>query len=115
MIGIVKGRVMIYIILAVGLLVVMTLAYRSYQKNGDTTYLLKTISLIFAVLFFTYISKVIFIHKPIFILHLTLLFLSWGALFNFLIKGRLNLFMILSPALSTTLFFAIALFFRENA
>ena len=67
-----------------------------------------------AAIFFTYVSKVILVHKPLFIVHLTLVLLSWVGVFYYLFKDRLILWFLLSP-LATTLFFIFeALFFREH-
>jgi hypothetical protein len=106
---------MIYFILAILLLLIIVSIYYRYQKDNNPKQLLKSIAYVLAVLFFTYISKVIIIHKPIFVLHLALVMLSWSGLFLYLIKDRLRLWMIFAPLSSTVLFFAMALFFRENA
>jgi len=106
---------MIYFVLAILLLLVVVSIYYSYQKSNDPKQLLKSIAFVVAVLFFTYISKVIIVHKPVFVLHLALVMLSWSGLFLYLVKDRLRLWMIFAPLASTVLFFAMALFFRENA
>ena len=106
---------MIYFVLAILLLLVVVSIYFSYKKSRDKKQLLKSIGFVMAVLFFTYISKAIIVHKPIFVLHLALVMLSWSGLFLYLVKDRLRLWMILAPLVSTILFFAMALFFRENA
>ena len=106
---------MIYLIIAFILLSITLSIYYSYKKSNDQKRVLMSITLVLSVLFFTYISKVIIIHKPIFVLHLALMIISWIGLFLYLVKNRLQLWMILAPAVSTSLFFAIALFFRENA
>ena len=105
---------MIYFLLALLLLIVMGLLYRKYTQANNPKYLLKSIGLLLLVLFFTYISKVIIIHKPVFVLHLAFVMLSWIGLFFYLVKDKLNLWMILSPLASTLFFFAMALFFKEN-
>jgi hypothetical protein len=106
---------MIYFILAILLLLVVVSIYYSYKKSADKKRLLISIVFVLSVLFFTYISKVIIVHKPIFVLHLALVMLSWAGLFFYLVKNRLHLWMILAPLASTVVFFAMALFFRENA
>jgi hypothetical protein len=103
-----------YLFLSILLLVVIFLVYLSYKKSGNSSKLIRSVGFIAMVIFFTYISKVIFIHKPLFIIHLALVILSWGGLFFYLIKDRLYLWMILSPLFSTLFFFAMALFFKEN-
>lgn len=105
---------MIYFTLAVLLLIVVALIYNSYKKSNNKEELFKSILYVLSVLFFTYITKAIIIHKPIFVLHLALVLLSWGGLFLYLVKDRLNIWMIFAPIVSTVLFFSIALFFREN-
>ena len=114
MIGIQAGKLMIYFFLAVLLLITVALIYYKYQKSDDPKSLVKSIAIVGMTLFFTYISKVIFIHKPIFILHLALVLISWGGVYLYLIKNRLNLLMVLAPLASTLFFLAVALFFREN-
>jgi len=105
---------MIYFLLALLLLVVIGILYRKYTQLNDPKYLIKSIGLLFIVMFFTYISKVIIIHKPLFVLHLAFVMLSWIGLFYYLVKDRLNLWMLLSPLASTLFFIAMALFFKEN-
>jgi len=104
-----------YIFLSILLLVVIFLLYLSYKKSGDKSKLIKSLGFVAVVLFFTYVSKVIFVHKPLFIVHLALVMLSWFGLFVYLVKDKLQLWMILSPLFSTLFFFAMALFFKENS
>jgi hypothetical protein len=106
---------MIYFTIAVLLLLVILLIYYRYKKSDNPKQLIQSIMFVGIVLFFTYISKVIIVHKPIFVLHLALVILSWIGLFLYLVKNRLQLWMVLAPLASTILFFAMALFFRENA
>ena len=106
---------MIYFTIAVLLLLVILLIYYKYKKSDNPKQLIQSVTFVGIVLFFTYISKVIIVHKPIFVLHLALVILSWIGLFLYLVKNRLQLWMILAPIVSTILFFAMALFFRENA
>lgn len=106
---------MLYFLLALLLLIVIVSLYYGYQKSSDPQWLLRGIFYVIAVLFFTYISKVILVHKPIFVLHLALVILSWIGLFGYLFKSRLNHWMLFAPLVSTLFFFAMALFFREHA
>ena len=106
---------MIYLIIAFLLLIITLSIFYNYKKRNDKKRVLMSITLVLSVLFFTYISKVIIIHKPIFVLHLALMIISWTGLFLYLVKNRLQLMMILAPVVSTSLFFTIALFFRDNA
>ncbi len=104
----------LYILLALIFTVVMFLVYMRYQKEHDTKQLLRYAAAVVAVVFFTYVSKIILVHKPLFIIHLASLFLSWFALLQYLVKKQLNWWFLMAPAL-TTLFFVIeALFFREH-
>ena len=104
----------LYIFMALVLLAVILLLYIKYRETGDSKLLLRYAGAVGIAVFFTYVSKVIFVHKPVFIVHLALLFLSWIGVFYYLFKDRLILWFLLSP-LATTLFFVIeALFFREH-
>jgi len=104
----------LYIAMALVLLAAILLLYMKYRKTGDIKQLLRYVAAIGVAMFFTYISKLILVHKPIFIVHLALLFLSWIGVFYYLFKERLILWFLLAP-LATTLFFIFeALFFREN-
>jgi hypothetical protein len=114
MTGTAGDKRMVYFLLALLLLIVIGLIYRKFIKSDNPKYLLKSVILLFLVLFFTYISKVIIIHKPLFVLHLAFVMLSWIGLFFYLVKDKLNLWMILSPLASTLFFIAMALFFKEN-
>ncbi len=114
MIGKVNDK-MIYFILALLILIVIVSVYYNYKKRNDPKWLLKSITFVLATLFFTYISKAIIVHKPIFVLHLALVMLSWAGLFFYLLKNKLNLWMIFAPLFSTLLFFTMALLFREYA
>lgn len=105
---------MIYLVLALIVATLALLIYKNFHKAAPKTILLQ-LGAVGAALFFTYIAKVIFIHKPTFIVHLGFLLLSWYGVFLFLIKQRFNAWLIFAP-LATTLFFVLmALFFRENA
>ncbi len=106
---------MIYFVLALIVAILIFSIYILYKKGIGKKELVMRIGLSIALIFFTYVSKTIFIHKPIFVLHLALLILSWIYLFKYIFKGELNIWMILSPAVTTALFFSVALFFRENA
>jgi len=106
---------MIYFISALILALLIFTLYIKYKTNMDKKEILMRVFLSVVVLFLTYISKAIFIYKPIFILHLALLILAWMYLFRYIVKDKLNIWIILSPALTTVLFFSIALFFKENA
>ncbi len=104
----------LYILMALILLAAIIVLYIRYRKTGRLETLLHYGGAIAVAIFFTYVSKVILVHKPIFIIHLALLFLSWIAVFYYLFKDRLMLWFLLSP-LATTLFFLFeALFFREH-
>ena len=104
----------LYILMALVLLIVLIVLYIKYQKTGDSKLLLQYAGVIGTAVFFTYASKVILVHKPLFVVHLALVLLSWIAVFLYLFKERLILWFLLSP-LVTTLFFIIeALFFREH-
>ena len=104
----------LYLLLALLLLAVLAGIWLKYRKTHDTHQLLKYAAAIAAVLFFSYAGRYIFIHKPVFIVHLALLLLSWMGLFFYLFKDRLILWWLLAP-LATTLFFIVeAIFFREH-
>jgi hypothetical protein len=95
-------------------LTLILLLYVRYQKTKDIKVILHYSGAIAAALFFTYISKVIFVHKPVFIIHLALVLLSWIAVFYYIFKERLILWFLLSPLLTTLFFIVEALFFREH-
>lgn len=105
---------MLYFILALLLVVLIALLIIKVQKSDDPKMIFTTIVLIGAVLFFTYVSKTIFVHKPTFILHLAFLILSWYGLFLYLIKSKLHYWMIFAPGVTTLFFLMMALFFRES-
>lgn len=104
----------LYFFLALILVAVSIIIYVKYKKSEDTKELLHNLAAISLVIFFTYVSKVIFVHKPIFIVHLAFVILSWGSLFFYLVKRKLNLWFLLSPAVTTIIFVIMALFFREH-
>ncbi len=104
----------IYFLSALIITVFLVIIYLKYQKTKDTKQILGYFAAAFAVIFFTYAGKVIFVHKPIFIFHLAFLILSWGALFYYVFKDKLNLLFLLSPAITTVSFIIIALFFSEH-
>ncbi len=104
----------LYFFMALILVAVSIIIYLKYQKTKDIKEIVRYFGVIAIVIFFTYVSKIIFVHKPIFIVHLAFVILSWIALFYYLFKQKLNLWFLLSPALTTILFVIIALFFREH-
>jgi hypothetical protein len=106
---------MIYTLLALFVVLLITIVYYKSDKFGDKYLLLKYTFVISIGIFFTYISKVLFIHKPIFIVHLALVFVSWYGIFNYIKKERFNYLQIFSPALTSLLFFILAIFFKEYA
>jgi len=104
----------LYIIMALILALTVSLLYWRYRRNPDIGQLLRDTGIVAVAIFFTYIGKMILVHKPIFIVHLAFVMLSWFAVYLYLLKERLNLWFLLAPA-ATTLFFIIeALFFREH-
>lgn len=104
----------LYIFLALLLVIAILILYFRYQKEHDFKKLLSYGAALALVIFFTYFSKVILVHKPVFIVHLALLILSWIGLLLYIVKDRLIWWFILAPG-ATTLFFIIeALFFREH-
>ncbi len=106
---------MIYISLALILVAIFVFIYFKSDRFKDRDFLLKSLMVIIVPIFFTYISKVIFIHKPIFIVHLALLILSWFASLNFIRKNQFNYLLIFAPAVTTIIFFILAMFFKEYA
>ena len=104
----------LYIFLALLLVMVILFLYFRYKEEQDPKKLLSYGAVLVIVIFFTYFSKVILVHKPVFIVHLALLILSWIGLLLYIVKDRLIWWFILAPG-ATTLFFIIeALFFREH-
>ncbi len=106
---------MIYLILSLALVAIFLLIYFKSDRFKDRNFLIKSILVISIAIFFTYISKVIFIHKPIFIVHLALVFISWHGALNFIRKNQFSYFLIFAPAVTTVLFFILAIFFRDHA
>jgi len=104
----------LYIFMGVILALLILLIYIKFKKGEPLQKLWHYIAAICVAIFFTYISKTIFVHKPIFILHLALLVLSWGSVFYYIFKDRLILWFLLSPLASTLFFFVEAIFFREH-
>jgi len=100
--------------MALILLAAILLIFMKYRKTGDPKILLRYTAAIGVAVFFTYISKMIIVHKPVFIVHLALLFLSWIGVFYYLFKERLILWFLLAPTATTLFFIFEALFFREN-
>ena len=100
--------------MALILLAAILLLFMKYRKTGDPKILLRYAAAIGVAVFFTYISKMIIVHKPVFIVHLALLFLSWIGVFYYLFKERLILWFLLAPTVTTLFFIFEALFFREN-
>ena len=104
----------LYILLALILVALLLLIYMKYQKEKDFSQILRYLGVIAIALFFTYISKMIIVHKPIFIIHLAFLILSWAGVFYYVVKEKLILWFLLAP-LATTLFFVFeAIFFRKH-
>ncbi len=104
----------LYIFLALILTVLLLILYIKFKKGEKGQNLLHFLSAIAVAMFFTYISKTIIVHKPIFIVHLALLLLSWGSVFYYVIKEKLILWFLLAPLATTLFFFIEALFFREH-
>ncbi|MCH9814031.1 MAG: hypothetical protein K0U47_08835 [Epsilonproteobacteria bacterium] len=106
---------MFYFILATIIVLLIGLLFFKIKRSQDPKTVLTTLALIGVVLFFTYISRTIFVHKPLFVIHLALLLISWYGLLRYLVKDKMHLWMILAPLSSTLFFFIMALFFREHA
>lgn len=105
---------MIYLIVAIALIVIVSTIVYSYKKEHNNKKVLLSTVLLVILLIFTYASKILLIYKPIFVLHLALLIMSWRNYSRYLFQNTLNLYWILVPLVSIVLFIAISLFFREN-
>ena len=103
-----------YLLLALLFAALLLLLYMRYRSSHDNRFLLRAVGAIAIALFFTYISKLIIVHRPIFVIHLALLILSWGATFYYILREKLLLWLLLAPAATTLFFLFEALFFREH-
>ncbi len=104
----------LYIFLSLLLVAAMVLLYLKYRKEHNPRKLLISTAVLAAIIFFTYFSKVIFVHKPVFVVHFALLILSWIGLFLYLVRDRLLWWLIAAPGVTTLFFIVEALFFREH-
>ena len=103
----------LYFLLALLFVTVAIMLYLYYRKEQNKTQLMRYIGVTILVVFYTYMSKVLFIHKPLFVIHLALLLLSYSTLLNYLIRRKLNLWFLFSPAFTTLFFIIEALVFKE--
>ena len=84
---------MIYLIVAIALIVIISTIVDSYKKEHDNKRVLISTILLIALLIFTYASKILFIYKPIFVLHLALLIMGWRNYSRYLFgRGFFNCF-----------------------
>ncbi|OQX74099.1 MAG: hypothetical protein B6D59_03455 [Campylobacteraceae bacterium 4484_4] len=88
--------------------------YFRYRDSYDLRYLATGAGWIILALFFTYATKILFVYKPILVLHLALLILSWTGVVKYITQKKAIWPLLLAPSVSLILFVTIALFFREN-
>ncbi len=105
---------MLYLLIALLLLSIMIVLFRTYKRSHDRKKLFLSLALFSLLLLLSYTSKILFLYKPLFILHLALLLTAWWHYYRYIFKDTLIRYWIFSPLLSVALFILIALFFREN-
>jgi len=105
---------MIYIAIALIIILSVFSIVLSYQKYHDKRRFLLAIAFLILLLIVTYATKVVFVYKPLLVLHIALLMMAWRAFYLYLRKGKEYSYWIFSPLFSLALFILIALFFREH-
>jgi len=105
---------MIYLLGAFVLVLIVTGIYMQFLTHHDKKQFFIHIGLLVLLLIFTYASKVLFVYKPLLLLHLALVMVAWWYYYRYIKRDSLFSYWILSPALSVALFVLTALFFREN-
>ncbi len=104
----------LYFFMALILAFLLFYLYLRYQREKNLMQIGRYLAVIGIAVFFTYISKMVLAHKPVFVVHLALLILSWIGVFYYLFKDRLIWWFLLAPSVTTLFFIFEALFFREN-
>ncbi len=106
--------ILYYLLFAFTLVILGTLLYTRYSRSHDIRYLLYGFGWILIAVIFTYATKILFVYKPLLVLHLALLILCWRGVVVYITQKRVAWPLLLAPSISLIMFVAIALFFREN-
>jgi hypothetical protein len=104
----------LYFLMALLLAFLLFYLYFRYRREKDLLQIGRYLAAIGIAVFFTYMSKMVLVHKPVFVVHLALLILSWIGVFFYLFRERLIWWLLLAPSVTTLFFIFEALFFREN-
>lgn len=105
---------MLYVVIALIVILSVYSIVFSYQKYHDKRRFILAITFLILLLIVTYATKVVFIYKPLLVLHIALLIMAWRSFYLYLTKGVSWSYWIFSPLFSLLLFIIIALFFREH-
>ena len=105
---------MMYLLGAALLILISAGVYTQFQSHHDKKQLFIHLILLTLLMIFTYSSKVLFIYKPLLLLHLALVMIAWWHYYRFVKRDIAFSYWILSPLVSIVLFILTALFFREN-
>jgi hypothetical protein len=105
---------MIYIIISILIVLIISIIYKKYENSLNPQKAFLSIAFLILLLVFTYFSKVIMIHKALLVLHIIFLLISYLALFRYIFKDLLNVYLILLPSLTIVAFIVIAFYIKAN-
>ncbi len=97
-----------YLLPALILILFVGLLYRAYATSKEPAVLLKGAGLIVLGLFFALFLCSMIVYVPLMILHLAATIVYWSGVALYLLKGRLNFWLLVPPAVTLLLFFGAA-------
>ncbi|WP_457595193.1 hypothetical protein [Hydrogenimonas sp.] len=105
---------LLYLLAALFLLALGTLLVWAYRADRRAATLLTGAALIALGAFFTGFARTMIVYKPLMVLHIALTLYCWYAVILYLLRRKLELHALFSPAVSMLLFFLVAYYFKER-
>lgn len=96
-------------IIVFGILISVVAIFWQYRRKKDFKKLLLSISTLALIISLAIIGNITRTIVPIFMTHIVLVLISWGALMLYIMRGRYYWWVILSPAVTILLFLTLEL------